>query len=355
VVKILQVCHRYFPYIGGVETHVKEISERLVAKGFDVDVFTTSPNRDFQAEGIINGVRVRRFKSWAPSDAYYFSGSMKKSLKEIKNYDVIHAHNYHAFPALYVAQCCDKSNLVFNPHYHDAGHTFVRNILHIPYRQIAKGIFEKSKRIICVSDYERDLIAKRFKVPAEKISIIPNGINTVEFNLPKKFFKDRKVILYVGRLEKYKGVHLLIKMIAKLEDDYCLVIVGKGPYKVPLFQLASKLGVQKRIEFYQDLSRQELLSRFTEADLFVLLSAHEAYGISVAEALASGTPCIVANSSALAEWIDNKNCFGINYPIDIEELACAVNNVIGTKVRVVNLPTWDEATDELEKIYSGIM
>jgi glycosyltransferase involved in cell wall biosynthesis len=67
--KILQVCPRYPPDIGGVEEHVRNISERLARK-YDVTVFTTDPTGKFQKKAIINSVKIRRFKSWAPSESY---------------------------------------------------------------------------------------------------------------------------------------------------------------------------------------------------------------------------------------------------------------------------------------------
>lgn len=78
-----------------------------------------------------------------------------------------------------------------------------------------------------------------------------------------------------------------------LPDNYILEIVGKGSYKPKIVELARKLKVIDRIRFYQDLSRKELIERYAKANVFVLLSRHEAFGIVVAEALAAKTPCIV--------------------------------------------------------------
>lgn len=353
--KIAQVCPRYYPFIGGVETHVKATSQRLMKRGFEVEVLTTDPYGALQKEEEINGVKVKRFKSWAPSESYFFSRKMKDYLvKNSQVYDIVHAHSYHAFPALYAAQAKGRNKLVFNPHYHGTGHSFFRSLLHIPYKFLGKKIFEKADKIICVSNYEKSLLAKNFKVNEEKISIIPNGLNLEEFKGLRKGKRDYWVILYVGRLEKYKGVHYLIKVLTKLDNDMILEIVGKGRYKKVLVKLARKLGVEDRVKFFQDLSGEELLQKYVDADLFVLLSKHEAYGISVAEALASGTPCIVARSSALKEWIDDENCFGIDYPMDLNKLGNLVKNVIGKDVcarKELKLSDWNEITEKLVNLY----
>jgi len=349
--KILQVCPRYYPSIGGVEEHVRNISERL-AKRYDVSVFTTDPSGKLPAEEVVNGVFIRRFKSWAPNEAYYFSRELKRYLtKNLASFDIVHAHSYHAFPALYAAEAKGRNKFVFTPHYHGTGHTFFRSLLHIPYKFFGKKIFEKADKVTCVSNYEKSLVTSHFKIDDEKVVVIPNGVNLEEFKDLQKRRKECKVILYVGRLEKYKGVDYLIKAFPKLPNNTILEIVGKGPCKKSLVKLAEKLSVKSRVRFYQDLPREELLQKYADADLFVLVSKHEAYGISVAEALASGTPCIVARSSALKEWIDDENCFGIDYPIDLNKLGNLMKNVVGKVIKELKLSDWNEITEKLVDLY----
>lgn len=353
--KIAQICPRYHPYIGGIETHVREISERLVKKDFEVDVLTTDPLGELPKEEVINGIRIRRFKSWAPSEAYYFSRDLRMYLMEnSEEYDIVHAHSYHALPALYASQAKGRNRLIFTPHYHGKGHTLFRNILHIPYKYMAKLIFEKAEYIICVSNFEKELVMKKFRVDDRKIVVVPNGINLNEFEgLKKKRNDDYETILFVGRLEKYKGIDYLIESLTKLDKDIHLEIVGKGPYRQFLLKLVNKLGVADRVIFYQDLSREELLQKYADADLFVLLSKYEAFGICVAEALASGTPCIVANTSALSEWIDDKNCYGIEYPIVIDELVHIISKVMGKRISpsTLRLQTWNECVKKVITVF----
>jgi len=355
LVKILQVCHRYYPYIGGLETHVKEISERLFRSGFEIEVLTTDPSGMLPREEVINGLKIRRFKSWAPNEAYYFSESLRKYLKKCADkYDIVHAHGYHALPALYASQAKMQNKLVFTPHYHGKGHTLIRNALHIPYKFLARKIFENADKIVCVSNYEKMLILRNFRVKEEKVAIIPNGVNFEEFEKLEKRGKNHRIILCVSRLEKYKGIDFLIKVMPKLETDIHLEIVGKGPHEKNLKKLANRLRVAERVTFYKDLPREKLLMKYANADLFALLSRHEAYGISVAEALCAGTPCIVANTSALTEWIDDVNCFGIGYPINLDELAGLITRMIGKEVKRPRLYNWDEITEMLAKLYSSI-
>ena len=344
--KILQVCPKYYPAIGGIEEHVRNISERL-AHEHEVTVFTCDPTGKLSREQEINGVLVKRFKSFTPGDAYYISFQMTMELEKSR-FDIVHGHSYHALP-LYFARNVKTKKFVVTPHYHGHGHTLTRNFLIKLYKPFGKNIYEKADKVIAVSRYEKRLLLHDFAIDEKKISVIPNGVNLSEFSKLETISGKQKIILYIGRLEEYKGVQHLINTLPLLSDAFHLEIVGKGPYKNHLMAQVDELGLRSRVSFYQDLSRQELLERYVKAGIFVLLSQHEAFSIVIAEALASKTPCIVANTSALTEWIDNINCFGINCPVDGYELAELITRVIGTQVGDVKLWDWDEVVQELLK------
>lgn len=375
--KIVQICPRYSPDIGGVETHVKEISERLVKAGHDVEVITTDPTGKLDKRDTINGVKVIRFRSFAPGNAYYFAPQIYFYLKE-HNFDVIHAHSYHAFPALLAALGRRERRFVFTPHYHRSGHTAFRNLLHKPYRLVGKVIFSRADSVICVSDYERKLVEADFRVSGKTVKI-PNGINLAEFEHLRAQQKDKgaesrtgkeiaggekaekeksqkeKILLYVGRLEEYKGVQYIIQSLPELQE-FRLRIVGKGPYEAELRSMAKSLKVEGRVEWLKDLSRKELLECYADADIFLMLSSHEAYGITVAEALAAGTPCVVAKGSALEEFIDGKSCVGIETPVTAEKTIKVLQNFETIKKehssgRLKGIMDWNEVSARIEKEY----
>lgn len=170
-----------------------------------------------------------------------------------------------------------------------------------------------------------------------------------EFKSIKELEKESKIVLYAGRLESYKGIQYLIEALPLL-NGYRLKIIGKGSYDKKLHELAQKLNVSERIDWLKDIEREELLSHFKSADVFVNLSTFEAYGITVAEALACGTPCIVATGGALEEFVGD-GCVGLDYPIDIDALA----RTIETIKRIVprKMPDWDDITSELIRLYSS--
>jgi glycosyltransferase involved in cell wall biosynthesis len=360
--KIAQICPRYSPDIGGVETHVKEISERLVKAGHDVEVITTDPTGKLEKRDTINGVKVIRFRSFAPGNAYYFAPQIYFYLKK-HNFDVIHAHSYHALPALFAALGKSERRLVFTPHYHRSGHTAFRNLLHKPYRLFGKVIFSRADSVICVSEYEKKLVEADFRVSGKTVKI-PNGISFEEFEHLRTRQKDEaiegkigkeKILLYVGRLEEYKGVQYIIQSLPELQG-FRLKVVGKGPYEAELRSMAETLGVGERIDWLKDLSRKELLECYAHVDIFLMLSSHEAYGITVAEALAAGIPCVVAKGSALEEFVNGKICVGIESPITAEKVIKVLQKLETFKNehssgRLKGIMDWNEVSARIEKEY----
>ena len=355
LLKIAQVSPRYHPDIGGIETYVKEISERLVRQGHEVEVVTTDPSGKLKKHEIMNGVKITRFRSLAPNNAFFFTPNIYFFLKK-RNYDVIHAHNYHAFPSLFAALAKNDAQLVFNPYFHGKGHTFFRNILHVPYKLLGHYIFNKSDKIICISKYEQKKVQKAFNIEEGSVKILPPGLDMSEFENIEPYQKKGKTILYVGRLEAYKGVQYIIEALLRLKE-YGLVIIGEGPYEKNLKTLSQKSN-SDRINWLKNISREDLLRYYKSADVFVILSKHESYGISVAEALASGTPCVVALGSALDEFVDGRLCVGIEQPITVDKLVDAVirldNLMDKSAVISPKIEDWDSVVERLICIYEEL-
>jgi glycosyltransferase involved in cell wall biosynthesis len=208
-----------------------------------------------------------------------------------------------------------------------------------------------------VSNYERNQLLSRFADQGAKVQVIPNGLNLEEFKgieKEKNSEKRSKSVLCVTRLEKYKGVDRVLESFQKLDDSFQLEIVGKGQQKQELVGLAHKLGLAGRALFSQDLPREELIRKYMKADVFILLSRYEAYGITVAEALAAGTPCIVASGSALTEWIDDQTCFGVD-GTDASAVADMIRKVSNLQIRRRESLDWDKIAELVTHVYEEQM
>jgi glycosyltransferase involved in cell wall biosynthesis len=359
--KVAQVCFLYYPSIGGVQTHVMGVSEALSRKQIEVEVLTTDPTNKLPKEELINQVRVKRFKSWAPMGDFHFSGELKSYLrKHYSDYDIVHTHSYNDFPALYASQAKNSSQsktpFFFTPHYHGTGSKFLTSILHKLYKPIlGSKIFKRADLVVCVSKYERNLVEKNFSTAKNKILIIPNGIE-VESDSPTLRQKEKpshRYVLYVGRIEPYKHVDRLVKALSYISNkDVSLVLVGNGPSKKKIENMAHHLAIQNRIEFHENLTKEQLSSMYRNASVLVNLSELEAYGLTVSEALARGTPCVVANSSGLAEWIDGINCFGVDDSKNPRLIAKMIESAMGKRASGVKLLTWDDVAQSLIEAYS---
>jgi glycosyltransferase involved in cell wall biosynthesis len=358
MLKVAQVCPRFFPNIGGIETHVQEIGSRLAESGVDLEVLTTDPSGRLINQEEVLRMKIRRFRSWAPSDAYFFSSDLRHFLKKhFIDYDLVHAHSYSAFPAVYAGFAkVDERPLVFTPHYHGGGHSLLRNLLHIPYRIVAKKVLDKSNAIVCVSDYESKLLQSKLGVAPEKIRVVPNGLNLSEFRFHREEIKSKpKTVLYVGRLERYKRVDVVIKAMKFFEQAVSLKVIGQGQDEHRLHDVVNKLHLDGSVMFSSSLPREKLLEEYAKSDVFVTLSKHEAYGITVAEALASGTPCVVANNSALEEWIDGNNCVGVDNADDPEKVAMAIKQVMDRKVVGFITMDWDQVAAKTLDVYKTVL
>ena len=142
-------------------------------------------------------------------------------------------------------------------------------------------------------------------------------------------------------------------------EEVVLTIIGDGPEKKRLQRLAEKLGTTDKIEWRSFLRRKEFINMIKKADVFLLLSESEAYGIIVAEALALGTPVIVTKRTALKEFLNEPGCFGVDYPPNPEEVAELILKIVDSDVKVgpfsKKIRTWDEVVEDYERVYLQLM
>lgn len=299
------VTPRYAPWLGGVERHVQSIAEELAQAGLRIEVFTTDPGQGLPPVELINDVIVRRFASWAPGDAYHISPALLSGLwRRAKRFDVIHAHSYQALTCLNGALVGQRTGaFVFTPHYHGQGETRLRNLLHLPWRLPGHWLFHSAQRIICVSAAERDRLARHFPRAATRAVVIPNGVHLDAFRMTpaRSPAADGRLLLAVGRLERYKNLDRLIAALPHLPPEYRAVIVGNGPYKSELHGQITRHGLAGRVTIESDCDDAALMDWYAASDLCVNLSSSEAFGITLLEAMAAGRPMLANNLPAFRE------------------------------------------------------
>lgn len=300
--RIAEVTPRYHPYIGGVETVVKQISEEMIKQGHQVDALTIDPLNNNPELEVINGVTVRRFSQ---NTTYYYSLPLLNYLKNnCHRYDLVHAHNLHTFiPHLTVSAIKQfkKCKLVITGHYHGRGKTQLSNLLLRFYRPFVENFLSEVHAITCVSHFEAELIKKHFCISPQKIIVIPNGVAYNEIINANPYDKTGVYLLVVSRQEEYKNIHLVIRAMPYLPAYYRLFIIGEGPYRHQLENITEELNLGNRVAFLGRLKNEEVYRWYKTCDLVLNLSRLEAFGLTVIESLVAEKPILINNSTALSE------------------------------------------------------
>lgn len=355
---------------GGINKTVIEIAKHLSIEGHNVTVLQANP-LDLPTEEIYDGFKIIRVKTRF-SDKLYglhpeFYSFFKRNIARLKP-DIVHIHGYHTLFSLEAIFLIKKTNplvpLIFSPHFDISSHnTIAGKYLWNFYNSLIGKKVSKFPALICAaSRFEAKNVHNILGVPENKIKIIPHGVDIIELNDKIKNKNKSLNILYTGYLLELKGVQYAIKALNELVTDNkintTLTIFGKGPYEKDLKAVAEKLNVNKNIDWKGFVSSSDLIAGYKKADVFILASISENYGIVVAEALALGTPVIVTKTTALNEFLDEPGCFGINYPPDPKKLAQLILKIYHENPRVGpfsnKIRTWDKVVGDYERLYYKI-
>ncbi|MCK4786508.1 MAG: glycosyltransferase family 4 protein [Desulfobacteraceae bacterium] len=368
--KILTINCGDITQIGGVNSSIKRVAEELVKRGHECYVLSINPGNLPNQESI-NGVNVIRLKSPVSKHLYWFSPSMarflRRNLAKSLRPDIVHIHEYRSLLTPEVAYLLRSKRLpfVFSPHYDRLGYnTFAGKHLMNWYKPVGSQAFKWAEKIIVNSEYTKEILLKDFNICVEKIQIIRHGVDSLE-TLEGKVRKAGQTsisLLYAGVFIEKKGIHYIIQALSELKKrgrQAYLTIIGEGDYEYKLKSLAKRLDVEDSISWYESLSSEELHEKVTEADIFLLLSRDESYGIVVTEALTSGTPCIVTKTTALTEFLTEPGCFGIGYPPDPNEVADLITKIHDNEIKLgpfsKKIRTWDKVAVDYEKSYERII
>jgi glycosyltransferase involved in cell wall biosynthesis len=366
---ITYVSPRYPPYIGGVETHVAELSTRASARFRRVSVVTTDPSGGLSAtQSLENGLTIFRVRSFAPGENYHFpmSASLVKILRACRS-RILHLHSIHDVPGPLAAILESKSDssFVFTPHFHGKFNSSLGKLFFEASQPILRKVMDRVDCIICVSRFEAGIMGEAFPRSAEKIKVIPNGVDSELLSRYSWSPPASPKILFVGRLERYKNADKVLSAFAILREkqpSLKLTVVGKGPAKEELLSQAEQLRLGSSVQWLEGLRKPELYELYESSTMFVLPSYLEAYGIVVAEAVAVGTPTIVANSSALSEFVTAGLATPVEPPIETEKLVDAMSLVLGnpeshsSKSKTSDMiQSWDDVALKTFETYQSLL
>ncbi|MDA9719687.1 glycosyltransferase family 4 protein [bacterium] len=342
--KILQGCVRYPPAPGGAETVVKAYSEGLRDLGHDVEVVTTdlyteTPFVKKKMPSVVNGINVTRHKAYTVSgEAHYvLAPGMVQSFLS-KSADIIHTHSYGYFQnhAGWIRERFQSTPWVITPHFHPSwsmwGGSKRKTLRDFYDTVIGKGTLEAADLITCVSKHEKDMLVSEIGLKEDNIKIIYNGIDWEDWSsVPnKEVFRKQypnvseKFVLFAGRLATNKGLSDLVsamQLIDKKSVDLVVTGADMGLGK-QLEKEASDKGVKMhRLGHIDDETYRSVLSA---AEMLVLPSEYEAFGIVLLEAAAAKTAVIGTNVGGIPEAMSpGKNGLIVEYN-DVNNLAKSI-------------------------------
>lgn len=357
--RILHLSWEYPPVVyGGLGRHVHALAEAQAAAGHDVVVVTQHPGLpDVALDEVVNGVRVVRAPQDSPEITFdeqflawvmALNHSMTRTALRVGSTwrpEVVHGHDWLVAHAAANLRQAFGVPVVATMHATEAG----RHQGWLP-TQLSKSIHTiewwltfEARRVIACSRHMSWEVTRLFELPADKVDVIPNGIHLSEWTTtPQDVARAREahggdgpMVLFAGRLEWEKGVQTLVEAMPRLRRRFPalrLVVVGKGSQLEMLQTLARKLRVARSVEFTGWLTEAELRAVSAAADVAVVPSVYEPFGLVALEAAALGTPVVVSDTGGLAEIVVNGET-GLTFPpLDAAALADAVTQVLRSDV-----------------------
>jgi glycogen(starch) synthase len=335
-VRILTLSWEYPPVMqGGLGRHVCKLSEQLVRDGHEVHVLTRGGSRPAAVEDrhgvVVHRVRAPEFPT-DDLDAFiawvdHMNADMLTAGGELGGgFDLVHSHDWLVADAARRLAWRRRLPWLVTVHATEYGRYqgwvggHPQSHIHGAERRMARA----ADRVIVCSAFMRSEVTEAFGVPRARVTVIPNGIDPADLrpvsDLPRLRARyaapDEKLVLLVGRLVHEKGFHLaldalpgLIRRVGRVR----FVVAGSGMAKAELEAQADRLELQAHGTFAGWTGDDVLNSLYRIADLCVVPSIYEPFGLVALEAMASGCPCVVADTGGLREIVPRGRHVGLRF------------------------------------------
>ena len=390
--RILILSWEYPPLIeGGLARHVRKLSEALVARGTEVHVLTRG-GEESPSEEVSGGVHIHRvLEPTRPRDLGEFVAWVERmnsdmlaagvELGDSYSFDLVHGHDW------LVASACDhlarrfSAPLVTTIHATEHGRHqgWVDKHPQTYIHGVERWIANRSDRVIACSYYMREQIVDIFGVPEPRVSVIPNGIDPEDLPAPDPVelrrlrsefaAPEQKLVLLIGRLVYEKGFQFALEAMPALIDRVPgtrFLVAGSGTHEQELRRQAAELGLMDHGTFLGWIGDDVLHSLYRIADVCVVPSLYEPFGLVALEAMASECPCIVADTGGLREVVPDGSGVGLRFRSrDPEALAAEAVRVLSDPILRADLISqarehvldfdWLDVADQTTRVYEGLI
>ncbi|MEA2273055.1 MAG: glycogen synthase [Solirubrobacteraceae bacterium] len=351
--RVLILSWEYPPIVeGGLARHVRKLSEQLVANDVEVHVLTRGDERmppEEDREGVVVH-RVReprrprdldRFVAWVE----HMNADMLAAGVELGDridFDLVHGHDWLVAVAGDHLARRFRCPLVMTIHATEYGRHqgWVENHPQSYIDGVERWITNRADHVITCSHYMRGHVADIYGLEEDRISVIPNGIDPLDLqpvddlaHLRSRFAApDERLVLLVGRLVYEKGFQLALEALPGVIErvgDVRFLVAGSGTHEQELREQARALGLLDHGSFLGWIGDDVLHSLYRISDLCVVPSIYEPFGLVALEAMASGCPCIVADTGGLREIVPGDETVGLRFNGgDAEHLAIMVERLL---------------------------
>jgi glycosyltransferase involved in cell wall biosynthesis len=385
-VKILQVVDFFKPFwsSGGITPVAYHIAQGLVEKGHEVTVYSNGDGRDTSVKvqknraTTIDGMTVYYFRNVFPvlaRDNLYTPYMLPFVVRrDLRTFDVIHVHSCRSTAVIPVWYYARKYNVPYVLQAHGMLETlFLKGTSKRIFDRLwGNRILRDAARVVALTPLEAKQYERR-GIERDRIEVVPNGIDLSEFaNLPSRgefrrryhLSDNENLVLYLGRIHMIKGLDILLKAFASLstkQGGTRLVISGPDDgYLATLQRMIRQLNVADRVLLTGPLYGVEKQRAYVDADIYVLPSVYEPFGITLLEAMVCGTPVITTDRCGIADWVNNRG--GYVVPYDSAALRHALEMMLsneslrkefGEQGRKLVLEhfTWAGTVEKIENLY----
>src|SRR5271170_59686 len=334
--RVLVLSSSYLPKLNGVTRTVSALSEGLAKRGYEV-VVVTKWRKGLSRESVSGSTRVVRLgRGRGVGERVFFWGAMTHfTIRSCRNkeFRIVHAHGTISGLSAICGWMAGRVPFVVSFH-QDAliGWETGQNRLHgFKYhctKLLQTRVCNSAAAVTVQSSRVREITRRVLGLkPSVRLVVLPNTVDVAKFSSNGSAPPSNRNVLFVGNLIRRKGVDVLLESLAGLKRSFpeaTLTIVGRGPEKANLVTLAASLGISASTSFVDEVDDRTLASLYSSAEVVVLPSNSEVFGVVILEALAANRP-IVATATVGATSIISDGTSGRLVPIgDSEGLAAAI-------------------------------
>jgi glycosyltransferase involved in cell wall biosynthesis len=367
--EIVQVVGFYPPHLGGQEAVVERLA-RMQADSHRVTVYTSDigagPGPATDAAPPTGGpVRVVRDRTWVLARTPVVPRLPLRLLRHRPAPDLLHVHVGQALIPELVALVARLRRVPYVAHVHlVVGPSGRLGGLLLPayQRLFLSRVLRGAARVVCLTDAMRAEVVRAFRVPAERIAVVPNGVDGTEFPAGDAAGRAPAELLVVGRLDVQKNVRVAVEAMRSLPRDVVLRIVGDGELREELIRLAIELELPN-VRFAGRLGPQEVAAAYRRATVVLVPSEREGVPLVLLEALSAGAPVIC---SALPELVEVGGPAVVPVdPVTPETIAAAVRALLDDPARRAELSAaarrraadfgWPAVTAAVDAVYAEVL